>query len=61
MAEGNFDEAFQLQRWLASHESTSVHKRAVEVIETLSRIICDTDEQLSSTDTQEIVYSKAFL
>ena len=37
----------------ANHESSSVHKKAVEVIEMLSRTMCDIGEQLSSTHTEE--------
>ena len=59
-AEGNIDEAFVLRgycNWkdasgdkggLASHESSQVHKRAVEVMETLPRTIRDIGEHLSS-------------
>jgi len=64
-AEGSIDEAFVLHgycNWkdafgdkgeLASHESSSVHKRAVEVIETLSRKMHDIGEQLASTHAEE--------
>ena len=64
-AEGNIDEAFVLHgycNWkdasgdkggLASHESSSVHKRAVEVIETLPRTTRDIGEQPSSAHAEE--------
>ena len=72
-AEGNIDEAFVLhgycnwkdvsgdKRGLASHESSSVHKRAVEVIETLPRTTCDIGEQLSSAHAEEKLRNRAYL
>ena len=72
-AEGNIDEAFVLRgycNWkdasgdrggLASHESSSVHKRAVEMIETLPRTTGDIGEQLSSAYTEEKLRNRAYL
>ena len=72
-AEGNIDEAFVLRgycNWkdasgdkggLASHESSSAHKRAVEVIETLPRTTRDIGEQLSSTHAEEKLRNRAYI
>ena len=71
-AEGNIDEAFVLRgycNWkdasgnkggLASHESSSVHKRAVEVIETLPRTTRDIGEQLSSAHAEEKLRNRVY-
>ena len=72
-AEGNIDEAFVFRgycNWkdmsggkggLASHESSSVHKRAVEVIETLPRTTRDISEQLSSAHAEEKLRNRTYL
>ena len=64
-AEGSIDEAFVLRgycNWkdasgekggFANHELSSVHKKAVEVIETLPRTTRDVGEQLSSAHAEE--------
>ena len=46
---------------LASHESSSVHKRAVEVIETLPRTTRDIGEQLSSAHAEEKLRNRVYL
>ena len=72
-AEGNIDEAFVLREYcswkdasgdkggLASHESSLVHKRAVEVIETLPRTKWDIGKQLSSAHAEEKLQNHAYL
>ena len=71
--EGNIDEAFVLRgycNWkdasgekggFASHESSSVHKKAVEVIETLPRTTRDIGEQLSSAHAEEKLRNHAYI
>ena len=63
-AEGNIDEAIALHwccNWkdmfgdkgrLTTHKSSSVHERAVELIEMLSWTTCEIGEQLSSAHTE---------
>lgn len=72
-AECNIDEAFVLRRycnwkdasgdkgWFASHESSSVHKKAIEVIETLPRTTRDIGEQLSSAHAEEKLRNRAYV
>ena len=72
-AEGNIAEAFGLRgycNWkdasgdkggLASHESSQVHKRAVEVIETLPRTMRGIGEHLSSAHAEETLRNRAYL
>ena len=71
--EGSIDEAFVSHgycNWkdasgdkggFASHEASSVHKRAVEVVETLPRTTRDIGEQLSSSHSEEKLRIRAYL
>ena len=72
-AEGHIDEAFVLRgycNWkdasgekggFASHESSSVHKKAVEVIETLPRTTRDIAEQFCSAHAEEKLRNRAYI
>ena len=71
--DGNIDEAFVVRgysNWkdasgdkggFSSHECSSVHKRAVEVIETLPRTTRDIGEQLSSSHVEEKLQNCSYL
>ena len=71
--DGNIDEAFVVRGYLnwkdasgdkggfASHEGSSVHKRAVEVVETLPRTTRDISEQLSSSHAEEKLQNRSYL
>ena len=70
---GNIDEAFVVRgysNWkdasgnkggFASHECSSVHKRAVEIVETLPRTTRDIGEQLSSSYAEEKLQNRSYL
>ena len=71
--DGNIDEAFVVRgysNWkdasgdkggFASHECSSVHKRAIEVVETLPRTTCNIGEQLSSSHAKEKLQNRSYL
>lgn len=70
---GSIDETFVLRgycNWkdvsgdkggFASHEASSAHKRAIEVVETLPRTTRDIGEQLSSSHSEEKLRNRAYL
>ena len=71
--DGNIDKAFVVRdysNWkdasgekggFVSHECSSVHKRAVEVVKTLPRTTCDIGEQLSSNHAEEKLQNWSYL
>ena len=71
--DGSIDEAFVVRgysNWkdasgdkggFASHKCSSVHKRAVEVVETLPRTTRDIGEQLSSSHAEEKLQNRSYL